>query len=107
MAEREFTVSKEYLEEFIDGPEGWEQWYRWFEYVFDFGDRQYWARVYTDQPDHAGIGGPLRKAEARSLEDLQAMARYLKANEGIRVVQTPAGSRGYQPSEEQWPGLDY
>jgi hypothetical protein len=108
VSEGEFTVSKEYHEELAspDNPEF--GWYRWFEYIFDFCDRQYWARVYTDSPDHAGIGGPLRKAEARSRDDLQMMARYLKAHEGVRVVQTlgsPTG--GYQPAEDHWPDLTY
>lgn len=76
--------------------------YRWDEFTFDFGDRQYWARIYKESPDEAGVFGPLRAEEARSREDLDEIARYLKSNEGVKFV-TALGPRGaYEPIDESW-----
>lgn len=49
---READVSKEYHEDVVDEID---EEYRWWEYAFDFGDRRYRARVYTDEPAIAHV----------------------------------------------------
>jgi hypothetical protein len=104
-----FTVRKEYLEDLGEQDEQgyYDYAYRYFAYWFDFGERQYWAKVYTDTPDEAGVGGPLRHTDSQSRDDLQAIARYLKAHEGIRVVTSVGPGGGYEPIEDHWPGIEY
>ncbi len=104
-----FSVRKEYCEELGEQDEEgcYDYAYRYFAYELDLGDRRYWARVYTDTPEEASVGGPLRKAEARSRDDLEAIARYLKAHEGVTVVKSQGPSGAYEPVQDHWPGLEY
>ena len=70
---REPVVTKECLEDIIEGTQAD---YRWWEYAFDFGDHQYRARLYTDDPtvayvlmlsgQHARIRWWKRRSNARS-----------------------------------------
>jgi hypothetical protein len=76
--------------------------YRYFALAFDFGDRNYVARIYTDTPDEAGIvgykehQGVIRRDEERSRQDLAAIADYLVANEQVSRLTALTG-RGYEP----------
>jgi hypothetical protein len=104
----EFEVTKEYREDLgerdVKGYYDYE--YRFWDITFDFGDRNYTGRIYTDTPDKASIRGPLRTADEKSLRDVEAMARHLVQVEGVSTVVTiedPSGklplnrSGGYRP----------
>ena len=94
-----FSVSKKRLEDVgelnADGELKCE--YRWDELTFDFGDRQYWARIYVESSHEAGVFGPLRREEPRSRADLEEVALYLKSTEGVTLVTllNPLEADGY------------
>jgi hypothetical protein len=103
-----FSVSKEYYEDLgtRDDQGRYEYAYKWFGYEFDFGDRQYWAKVYTDTPDEAAVGGvsgvggrAIPRSDLQATRDLQAIARYFKEVEGIQLVKV-GRSAGYEPLDE-------
>lgn len=98
MAETSFVVSKEYLEDLGERDDDgyYDYAYCYWAYSSDFGDREYWARVYTDTPKEAGVGGPLGRVGPGSRADVEEIARYLRANEGVEVVKI-LGPSGYQP----------
>jgi hypothetical protein len=104
----DFEVTKEYREDLgeQDAEGNYDYEYRYWDITFDFSDRKYTGRVYTDTPDEASIRGPLRTADEKSGRDLEAMVRYLAEIEGVNKVVTiedPSGklpmnrTGGYRP----------
>jgi len=95
----DFEVTKEYREDLGEkDAEGYYDYaYRYWVISFDFGDRTYAGRIYTDRRDEASITGPFRTAEKRSQRDLEAMARYLVEVEGVRQVLTLTDPSGKLP----------
>jgi hypothetical protein len=95
----DFEVAKEYREDLgetdADGHHDYE--YRYWHITFDFGDRSYFARIYTDTSDEASVTGPLRTADETSRRDLEAMARYLVQVEGVQRVVTDTDPSGKLP----------
>lgn len=101
---RKPIVTKKYLEDLIgesDANGNYEEEYRYWDYTFDFGDRQYKVRVYTDEPEtayvdrHEGVLQPENQAERA---DLRAVRRHLKTDGWPKIViHTLAGDEGYKP----------
>ena len=87
-------VTKEYKKDFVEpDAEGYDEVYRYWEYTFDFGERLYRARIYTDEPEIAyviGLGGTeTRWSEAATDPFLRAIADQLKADVGpveVRIL---------------------
>jgi hypothetical protein len=79
-------VTKEYKEDVGErDAEGFYDYvYRYWEYIFDFGDRLYRARIYTDEPEAAMVTAlgstEMRWSEAATNPDLRAIADHLKAD---------------------------
>jgi hypothetical protein len=95
----DFEVTKEYREDLGEqDAEGYYDFeYRYWVISFDFRDRTYKARIYTDRPREASIHGPLRTNDEKSQRDLEAMARYLVEVEGVRKVLTTEDPSGKLP----------
>lgn len=93
-------VSKEYREEIVE--EGTELEYRWWQYVFDFGDRRYRARLYTDEPTVAYVlmlsgGWRARIRWWRRRSYLRAIRDHLTVDTGRRIeVHILGGPHGYK-----------
>jgi hypothetical protein len=94
------TVTKEYREDRVDPDGGHGEEYRYWDYTFDFGERSYRARVYTDEPSSAGVFRLDRESawfplgESSERDYLRAIRRHLSAdgwNVEIRVL----GKEGY------------
>jgi hypothetical protein len=84
-------VTKEYKEELggRDAAGFYDYAYRYWEYIFEFGDRSYRVRLYTDEPDVAYVTGPTRWTEALRDPYLRAIARHLGADAGpveVRIL---------------------
>jgi hypothetical protein len=64
---REATVTKRYFEDSSGAPDetrGHEEEYRYWDYTFDFAERAYRVRIYTDEPDHADVRqGPAARVQ--------------------------------------------
>jgi hypothetical protein len=99
----DFKVTKEYCEDLgekdADGYYDYE--YRYWDITFDFGDRSYFARIYTDRTDEASVSGPLRTADEKSRGDLEAMARYLVEVEAVKRVLTLSDPSGKLPTNRK------
>jgi hypothetical protein len=94
---REPSVKKEYIENVVEEVG---ETYRYWDYAFDFGDRRYSTRVYTDEPevayvDRSPLDRPLKRWWKGASRDphLRAIHRHLRADTGRRIevhVQTPS-----------------
>ena len=105
-AMREPIVTKKYLEDLVGEPDAagdYEQEYRYWDYAFDFGDRQYRVRVYTDEPETAYVDrreglGVLQPENQSERANLRAMRRHLRTDAWPRIaIHTFAGDEGYKP----------
>jgi hypothetical protein len=48
-------VTKVYREDVVEPNGGHGEEYRYWDYTFDFVERAYRVRIYTDEPDHANV----------------------------------------------------
>jgi hypothetical protein len=110
---RDFTVTKEYFEDIIDVPseQGHGEEYRYWDYTFDFGNRAYRARVYTDEPERASVfrtdssDFPLDDPPER--EQLRAIRSHLEAEPLPRVDGRHTQILVFGKSDAYvWAGLD-
>ena len=115
---RKPVVTKKYFEDLAG-----DQHYQYWDYTFDFGDRDYLARVYTDEPevayvdridagsvdddagqmdgvevDTTGKVGAVQRQDPVERRNLRKVLRYL-VQDGWREIQiqTVVGEIGYKP----------
>jgi hypothetical protein len=115
------VVTKAYFEDLSGDPDDEE--YRYWDYTFDFGDRAYLARVYTDEPevayvdriDEGGIDddavdvdgvtvdltgdtGAVQRRDSVERANLRTVLDHLSRNGWSRIVfHTLVGDAGYKP----------
>ncbi|HYZ79082.1 MAG TPA: hypothetical protein VE596_17080 [Gaiellaceae bacterium] len=100
---RQPKVTKEYKEDHGErDAEGFYDYaYTYWEYIFDFDDRRYRARIHTDAPEKAflnGLGGTnTRWSEAPTDPYIRAIADYLETDVGRVEVHILSPSGGYDP----------
>jgi hypothetical protein len=94
-------VSKEYKDDRGERvAEGFYDYtYTYWEYSFDFGDRRYRARIYTDEPQIAAVVGlgatETRWSEAPTDPYLRAIADHLESDVGRVEISILGPSGGY------------
>jgi hypothetical protein len=117
------VVAKKYFEDLIGDPASNNDYeeYRYWDYTFDFGDREYLARVYTDEPESAyvdrideasvenaaadyadvdldGDVGVVQRREIVERANLRVVLRYLRQDGWPQImIQTQVGDLGYKP----------
>jgi len=91
-------VSKEYREDLgerdADGFYDYE--YRYWNYWFDFGDRRYRARIYTDSDDEASVMEMDGGRHERYEDDIRTIAAHLRSDPGVRGILTLGPSGGFE-----------
>jgi len=104
------VVTKVYREDLLsseDDPDAPD--YRYWDYTFDFGDRKYLARVYTDEPESAYVDllsadglpseepGALKPPDTVERANLRAILRHLIKDGWPRFVIQTLDEEGYKP----------
>lgn len=118
------VVTKKYFEDVIGDPgdDDYEE-YRYWDYTFEFGDREYLARVYTDEPavayvdridadgvdddafevdgvtvDLTGEVGAVQRQDPVERGNLRTVLRYLVRDGWPKIrIHTLVGETGYKP----------
>jgi hypothetical protein len=103
------VVTKKYREDILSDQDADAPDYRYWDYTFEFGDRSYLARVYTDEPEVAYVsplgadGEAMEEVGALKLRDpveranLRTMRRHLTQDGWPRIVIHTLGEEGYKP----------
>jgi hypothetical protein len=99
------VVTKEYVEDRVEGGEEYLYW----DLTFDFGDRTYLARVYTDEPEVAYVDlmhvdgveaddlGAIQSHDPVERANLRTIRRHLSRDGWPKVVIHILGEEGYEP----------
>jgi hypothetical protein len=102
-------VAKVYREDLLSEDNSEDDDYRYWDYTFDFGDRKYLARVYTDEPESAYVDllsadglpseepGALRRPDTVERANLRAILRHLAKDGWPRIVIQTLDEEGYKP----------
>ena len=99
------VVTREYVEDRVEGGEE----YLYCDLTFDFGDRTYLARVYTDEPEVAYVDlmhvdgveaddiGAIQSRDPVERANLRTIRRHLTRDGWPNVVIHILGAKGYEP----------